>query len=76
MVRQVFAADQIVSANARTLSAMQMGGWGYRGSLKILHRAAVVTRRGDALELQLTGERRFVVTVDEPAAFAAALSPS
>ncbi len=73
LVRQIFGPDQIVSAKARDLSFPQVGGWGYRGSLTMLRRAAVVTRRGDALELQLTRKRRFIVTVDEPDAFVTAL---
>jgi hypothetical protein len=32
-----------------------------------------VTRRGEALELTLTRKRRFIVTVDDPAVFVAAL---
>jgi hypothetical protein len=52
---------------------MQMGGWGYRGSLKLLRQAAVVTRGGDALDVRLTGKRRFIVTVDSPEDFIHAL---
>jgi hypothetical protein len=73
MIRQVFGPDRLVSASARNYSMMQMGGWGYRGSLKLLHRAAVVTRRGDALDLRLKGNRRFIVTVDSPEDFVQAL---
>jgi hypothetical protein len=50
-----------------------VGGWGYRGSLKLFRRAAVVTRLGEALQVDLTGARRFCVSVDDPAAFVAAL---
>lgn len=73
-VRQVFAADEIVSASAQELSFAQMGGWGYRGSLRLLKYAALATRRGEALQVQLTRRRRFVVTVDEAQAFADALN--
>jgi len=72
-VRQVFGPDRLVAANARSYSFMQMGGWGYRGSVRLLRQAALATRRGDALELQLKGKRRFIVTVDGPADFVAAL---
>ena len=75
LARQVFAAGEIESATARRLELGQIGGWGYRGSLRFLKRAAVVTRRGAALEVHLTGGRVFVVTVDEPADFATALRP-
>ena len=73
LVRQSFDADQITSASAREFSLLQMGGWGYRGSLKLMRRAALVTRRGEALELLLSGDRRFIVTVDKPEDFVAAL---
>jgi hypothetical protein len=73
LVRQAFTSDQIQSASAQSLSTLQMGGWGYRGSLKFFKRAALVTRRGDALELKLAGDRRFIVTVDNPQDFVVAL---
>jgi hypothetical protein len=76
MVRQTFAASQIERANARRIGPMTAGGWGYRGSLTLLRRAALVTRRGEALELHLRGGRRFVVTLDDAADFASALSLS
>jgi hypothetical protein len=72
-VRQVFGPDELVAAHARHYSFMQMGGWGYRGSIRLLRRAALATRRGDALDLELTRKRRFIVTVDDPADFVAAL---
>ena len=46
-------------------------GWGYRGSLRLFGRAAVVVRRGERLELSLMGEQSFVVTVDGSATAAA-----
>jgi hypothetical protein len=75
-VRQVFEPQEVEAAYARHLSFAEMGGWGYRGSLRLLRQAALVTRRGDALEVQLTHKRRFIVTVDEPADFVSALTPS
>lgn len=74
LVRQYFAPEEIESATARRLGLLALGGWGYRGSLRLFGRAALATRRGDALELRLVGGRRFCVTVDEPGAFAAALA--
>jgi len=73
IVRQSFDADEIESAQATSLSVLRTGGWGYRGSLWVLRRAAVVTRGGDALRLNLVDGRRFAITVDDPAAFADAL---
>jgi len=40
------------------------GGWGYRGSLKVFKRAAIVLRGGDGLELTLAGDRVLTITVD------------
>jgi hypothetical protein len=75
LVRQRFGAADIIAARAVSLSWWQLGGWGYRGSLKLMRYAALATRRGAALELTLGGGRRFVVTVDEPERFVAALQP-
>jgi hypothetical protein len=51
-----------------------VSGWGYRGSLRLFRKAAWVLRSGPALELDLTGERRFVVTVDDAEEAAAVLN--
>jgi uncharacterized protein with PQ loop repeat len=75
-VRQTFCRNDLEEAYARDFSFAQMGGWGYRGSLRLLRQAALVTRRGEALELILRGKRRFIVTVNEPAEFVAALQLS
>jgi hypothetical protein len=72
-VRQVFEPTEIERAYARNFSFAEMGGWGYRGSLRLMRRAALVTRRGNALELELSRRRRFIVTVDEPDDFVSAL---
>jgi hypothetical protein len=72
-VRQVFIAGEIVSVSARDVSFSKSGGWGYRGSLVLLRRATLATRRGAALQLDLSKGRRFVVTVDDPEAFVVAL---
>lgn len=74
MIRQSFDAADIEGAKPTTLSLVRTGGWGYRGSLTVLRRAAVVTRGGDALRLDLAGGRRFAITVDDPTAFADALN--
>jgi hypothetical protein len=73
-VRQRFRADEIERASAHQLSFAQMGGWGYLGSLRFFKYAALSTRRGEALMVNLSGARRFVVTVDEPESFAEALN--
>jgi hypothetical protein len=73
VVRQVFEPAEVEGAYARNLSFGEMGGWGYRGSLRLIRRAALVTRRGDALELELSHRRHFIVTVDGPGEFVSAL---
>jgi hypothetical protein len=75
LVRQVFGPEQIVSASVQGPPRL-MAGWGYQGSLKLLRQAAVITRRGTALQVALTGKRRFSVSVDDPDAFVAALAPA
>ena len=47
------------------LRPVRYGGWGYRGSLRLLKRAAVILRRGDGVIFALTGDRRYIVTVDD-----------
>lgn len=47
------------------LRPVRYGGWGYRGSLRLFRRAAVILRRGPGVIFALTGERRFIVTVDD-----------
>jgi hypothetical protein len=55
----------MASAEAIDLRPMQWGGWGYRGSLKVFNRAAVVLRKGDAIAVTLKNGKRFAVTVDD-----------
>lgn len=47
------------------LRPVRYGGWGYRGSLRVLKKAAVVLRRGPGVIFALTGDRRYIVTVDD-----------
>lgn len=47
------------------LRPVRYGGWGYRGSLRLLKKAAVILRRGEGVIFALTRDRRFVVTVDD-----------
>ncbi len=69
--------DEIEGARAVDLKPMQEGmwsGWGYRGSLRWFRHAAWVLRSGPALELELSGDRRFAVTVDDADEAAAVLN--
>jgi hypothetical protein len=49
---------------------VQWGGWGYRGSVRVFKKAAVVLRKGPGLRLRLRNGAQFAVTVPgaEPAA--------
>lgn len=68
---------EIEGAHPVDFKPLQWGyasGWGYRGSLRLFGKAAWVLRAGPALELDLTGGRRFMVTVDDAAEAAAVLN--
>jgi len=56
--------ERIVSAEALDVHPMSWGGWGYRGSLRFMHRAAWIVRSGPGIRLDLRDDRTFVVTVD------------
>lgn len=68
------ALDQIDRATAVDVRPREWGGWGYRGSLRLLKRAAVVHRAGPGLRLDLSRGRVFVITVDDPETGAAVLN--
>jgi hypothetical protein len=75
--RMHFPLDEIEGASAVEWEPMRGGlvtGWGYRGSLRLMGRAGWVLRKGPALQLDLAGGRRFVVTVDDAAEAAAVLN--
>lgn len=59
--------DRIARAEAGDLRPMKWGGWGYRGGLRLMRRAAVVLRAGEALYVHLHDGRVFAVTVDDAA---------
>lgn len=67
--------EEIRQVEAIEVDPMRYGGWGYRGSLALLGRAAVNLRRGPGLRFALRGDRVFVVTVDEPDAAVRYLEP-
>jgi hypothetical protein len=60
-------SQDIRSASVIEVRPRDWGGWGYRGSLKLFKRAAVVQRSGPGIRVDLEGGKVFVVTVDEPA---------
>ncbi|HEY3139941.1 MAG TPA: hypothetical protein VGJ86_02365 [Acidimicrobiales bacterium] len=58
----------IARAEAIDLHPMRWGGWGYRGSLRLVRRAAWVVRGGPGLRIELTDGAVFAVTVDNAVA--------
>lgn len=68
------AIDRIAKASVLQVRPMDWGGWGYRGSLKLMDQAAVVHRAGPGLRLDLVDGKVFVITVDDPDGAAAVLN--
>jgi hypothetical protein len=60
--RKVIPLERIERADAIDVEPLAWGGWGYR--VPRPGTSAVVLRRGPGVLLELTGNRRFVVTVD------------
>lgn len=57
--------NSITSAEAIHVKPMDHGGWGYRGSRKLIGRAAVVVRGGEGIRMALADGTDFIVTVDD-----------
>lgn len=57
---------RIATAQAIEVRPTEWGGWGYRGNLTLMNRAAVVLRAGPGLRLDLHDGKVFVVTIDNP----------
>lgn len=66
--------QQIASVAAIEVNPGQWGGWGYRGSLRLLGRAAVVLGTGPGIRVDLRSGATLVVTVDDAATGAAVLA--
>jgi hypothetical protein len=64
LIRRSIALADITHAEVFQLAPMAHGGWGYRGSLWLMRRAAIVVRGGTALRLALASGKEFSVTVD------------
>lgn len=64
--KTLVAIDRIDTASMIDVRPKEWGGWGYRGSLKLMRQAAVVHRAGPGIRLDLKGDKVFVVTVDSP----------
>jgi hypothetical protein len=72
--KQTIPLDRIRTASAIDLKPSEWGGWGYRGSLKILKRAAVVLRGGPALRVDLHNGAKFAVSIGDSETGAAVLN--
>ena len=57
---------RIAAARAIDIRPAEWGGWGYRGNLTLMRRAAVVLRAGPGIRIDLHDGRVFAVTVDGP----------
>lgn len=68
--RQTIPLCDVVSAEAIEVRPMAYGGWGYRGSLRIAGKAALVLRAGTGIKLSLEQAKTFVLTVDDAASAA------
>jgi uncharacterized protein DUF1648 len=64
-LRQRLPLERVLAARSFELVPMEHGGWGYRGSLMLAKRAAVVVRSGVALRLDLDGGKHFAISVDD-----------
>jgi uncharacterized membrane protein len=62
---QRIALAEIQQASMLQVKPMEWGGWGYRGSMKLMRRAAIVLRAGEGIRLELAGQRTLVITVDD-----------
>jgi hypothetical protein len=65
---------EIAAAHPVTLDALEHGGWGYRGGLRLFGKASIVARSGPAIRLDLHGGRTLFVTVDDAATGAGLLN--
>ncbi|WP_425825439.1 hypothetical protein [Streptomyces fractus] len=66
-LRRRIALRRVRRASARRTSALEIGGWGYRLKPGL---TAVSVRGGDALWLDLTNGKKFVITIDDAKAAA------
>lgn len=62
---QRIALAEIRQGSMLQVKPLEWGGWGYRGSLKLMRRAAIVLRSGQGMRLELEGDRTLVITVDD-----------
>ncbi len=66
LIRVHIDSAKIASAETIQVNPMTWGGWGYRGSIRLMRRAAVVLRKGPGIKVSLVNGAVFAVTVDHP----------
>jgi hypothetical protein len=66
LIRQHVALSHVGHAETLDVRPLKHGGWGYRGSLLLFRRAAIVIRGGSALRIALSNGRHLTITVDHP----------
>lgn len=74
LIRRRVALDDVDHAEVFDLVPLAHGGWGYRGSLRWMKRAAIVVRGGSALRLALRDGKQLSVTVDDAASGASLIN--
>ena len=57
---------RIATAPSIEIRPSEWGGWGYRGNLTLMNRAAVVLRAGPGLRLDLHNGKIFAITINTP----------
>lgn len=68
-----YRLDQIRDAEATDVTFWRYGGFGYRGSRRMLKWAGIIVRTGEAVVIHLTDGSKVIVTVDEAERAAAAI---
>jgi len=69
--RQHFPSHKIASVTIdEDIKPRRWGGWGYRGSLTLLRRAGLISRRGEGVVVTMSNNARLAITIDDPASFA------
>lgn len=74
LLRRRVALRDVDHAEVFDLVPLAHGGWGYRGSLRLMKRAAIVVRGGSALRLALRDGKQLSVTVDDAASGASLIN--
>ena len=69
-----FPLSLIEEAEPAEVRPIGLGGWGYRGSLRLFKRAAWVLRAGEGRRLQMRGGQHFLVSIDDAGEAAAVLN--